>query len=96
MKRASTGSPPILKSESNLKTSDEDQHSSPPKLLAIDNKSKRGCPKLSRPPQLKEKPGSEINNKDKISLFVPTLSNCMESASSRRNSSPPPLFWKQI
>jgi hypothetical protein len=91
MKRSSTGSPPILKSESNLKASDDDQHSSPPKLMAIINKSKRGCPKLSHPPQLKEKPSSEINNKDKISLSVPTLSNCMESASSRQNSSPPIL-----
>ena len=96
MKRSSTDSPPILKSESNLKASDDDQHSSPPKLMAIINKSKRGGPKLSRPPQLKEKPSSEINNKDKISLSVPTLSNCMESASSQQNSSPPILEAKMI
>lgn len=99
MKRASTDSPPILKSESNLNTLDEDQHSSPPKLMAIVNKSKRGSPKPSRPPELKAKPVSEINNRDKISLSVLTP-NCKGSTSSRENSSPPilearPVFEKK-
>jgi hypothetical protein len=93
MKRASTGSPPILNPEANMKVSDEDQHSSPPKLIAIVNKSKKGCPNPSCPPQLKAKPVSDINYKTLLSVQTPP--NCMESTS-RRNSSPPILEAKPI
>ena len=94
MKRTSSGSPPILKPESNLKASDEDQHS-PPKLMAIVNKSK-DCPKPSRPPQLKAKPASDINYKDKILLSVQTPPNCVESTSGPEMPCPPILEAKPI
>lgn len=94
MKRTSPSSAPILKSGANLKDSDEDLHSSPPKLMAIVKKSKDCCPKPSRPPQLKAKPTSPIDNKDKILLSVQTPLNCVESTSSPEN--PPTLEAKQI
>lgn len=90
MKRTSPSSAPILKSGANLKDSDEDLHSSPPKLMAIVKKSK-DCPKPSRPPQLKAKPTSPIDNKDKILLSVQTPLNCVESTSSPQNPCPPTL-----
>lgn len=93
MKRTSPSSAPILKSGANLKDSDEDLHSSPPKLMAIVKKSK-DCPKPSRPPQLKAKPTSHIDNKDKILLSVQTPLNFVESTSSPEN--PPTLEAKPI